>query len=187
MKSINVKLIDLGSCCESNTPYSCPIQTIHYRSPEIILQYPINSKIDIWSVGCVAAELMFGIPIFICENEDELIYLINLRISNFPKHLIENSTIKLNYFNENNEIFSKSEFFKKNYKFNIKNYFQNDTLIDNVITYPYPLNISLESLKKKKNERTIFLDLLQKMLLIDPNERISAKDALNHPFFQLEN
>ena len=42
--------------------------------------------------------------------------------------------------------------------------------------------INFESYQYKKL-RKVELDLLKKMLEKDPNQRISAKDALNHQFF----
>jgi serine/threonine protein kinase len=35
--------------------------------------------------------------------------------------------------------------------------------------------------------RAAFIDLVEKMLKIDPDERISAEDALQHPFMALQN
>jgi serine/threonine protein kinase len=40
----------------------------YYRAPEIILGTPYDEKIDMWSVGCVLAELYLGKPLFVGEN-----------------------------------------------------------------------------------------------------------------------
>lgn len=41
------------------------IQTRWYRSPEMLLDYPTVSKqVDMWSIGCIFAELMIGQPLF---------------------------------------------------------------------------------------------------------------------------
>ncbi|KAJ7145380.1 kinase-like domain-containing protein [Mycena crocata] len=40
------------------------IQSTSFRSPEILLGTPWNSKIDIWSVGCMVYELLAGSPLF---------------------------------------------------------------------------------------------------------------------------
>ena len=40
------------------------IQSRFYRSPEVLLGLPYNSCIDMWSLGCIAAELFLGLPLF---------------------------------------------------------------------------------------------------------------------------
>lgn len=58
------RVIDFGSACfEGRTVYSY-IQSRFYRSPEIILGYPYTSMVDMWSLGCIAAELYLGLPLF---------------------------------------------------------------------------------------------------------------------------
>jgi dual specificity protein kinase YAK1 len=58
------RVIDFGSACfEGRTIYSY-IQSRFYRSPEIILGHPYNSMVDMWSLGCIAAELYLGLPLF---------------------------------------------------------------------------------------------------------------------------
>ncbi|KAL0226465.1 hypothetical protein P9112_013789 [Eukaryota sp. TZLM1-RC] len=60
----SVKVIDFGSSCyEDETAYSY-IQSRFYRAPEVILGLPYNNCIDIWSLGCIAAELFLGLPLF---------------------------------------------------------------------------------------------------------------------------
>lgn len=64
LDSGEVKLVDYGSACfEGRTVYSY-IQSRFYRSPEVVLGHPYNGAIDVWSLGCVAAELFLGLPIF---------------------------------------------------------------------------------------------------------------------------
>lgn len=71
-----VKLIDFGSSCfESDTSFSY-IQSRFYRAPEVILGSKYSSKIDIWSLGCVLAELFTGAPILPGKSEVEQIALI---------------------------------------------------------------------------------------------------------------
>ena len=47
------------------------IQSRFYRSPEVILGHPYNMAIDMWSLGCILAELHTGYPLFPGENEVE--------------------------------------------------------------------------------------------------------------------
>lgn len=47
------------------------IQSRFYRSPEVILGHPYNMAIDMWSLGCIMAELYTGYPLFPGENEVE--------------------------------------------------------------------------------------------------------------------
>ena len=40
------------------------IQSRFYRSPEVILGLPYEMAIDMWSLGCILAELATGYPLF---------------------------------------------------------------------------------------------------------------------------
>lgn len=47
------------------------IQSRFYRSPEVILGHQYSMAIDMWSFGCILAELFTGYPLFPGENEVE--------------------------------------------------------------------------------------------------------------------
>lgn len=58
--SPQIKVIDFGSACfEKKTVYPY-IQSRFYRSPEVIIGLPYTSRIDLWSIGCICAELFLG-------------------------------------------------------------------------------------------------------------------------------
>uniref|UniRef100_A0A3Q3EAP6 Protein kinase domain-containing protein n=1 Tax=Labrus bergylta TaxID=56723 RepID=A0A3Q3EAP6_9LABR len=62
---LRVKVIDFGSACNaSNIAHGAYIQTRWYRAPETILGLPCSEAIDMWSLGCIAAELFLGHPLY---------------------------------------------------------------------------------------------------------------------------
>jgi len=77
-----VKLCDFGSAkvlikAQPNVAYIC---SRYYRAPELIFEATeYSTKIDIWSVGCVMAELLLGNPLFAGDsNVDQLIEIIKI-------------------------------------------------------------------------------------------------------------
>ena len=55
-----VKVIDLGSSCFTTDFLSTYVQSRSYRAPEVVLGAPYDGKADLWSLGCVLAELFTG-------------------------------------------------------------------------------------------------------------------------------
>ncbi|CAI2738012.1 unnamed protein product, partial [Dicrocoelium dendriticum] len=53
-----VKLIDFGSSCFKKGPTYPYIQSRFYRAPEVILRTGYGQPIDMWSFGCLVAELI---------------------------------------------------------------------------------------------------------------------------------
>ena len=58
------KVIDLGSSIFFHDRQDFCIQTISYRAPEVILGCAYDDKIDIWSFGCIIAEVFLGDVLF---------------------------------------------------------------------------------------------------------------------------
>ena len=59
-----VKVIDLGSSCFTTDHLSSYVQSRSYRAPEVILGILYSQKVDIWSLGCILAELVSGSVLF---------------------------------------------------------------------------------------------------------------------------
>lgn len=74
-----IKVIDFGSSCFSNKRIHSYIQSRYYRSPEVILCGKYGPSIDMWSLGCILAELYIGRPLLDGENEgDQLACMMEL-------------------------------------------------------------------------------------------------------------
>ncbi|WPK23093.1 hypothetical protein PUMCH_000318 [Australozyma saopauloensis] len=70
---LKVKIIDFGSSCFKNDTMYTYIQSRFYRAPEVIFGTEYGPEIDVWSVGCLAAELFTGSPLLPGKSEIEQI------------------------------------------------------------------------------------------------------------------
>ena len=84
-----IKLIDFGSACFEGHAAHTYIQSRFYRCPEILVGVPYDSAIDMWSMGCVAAELFLGLPILPGVNEHDQLRRISEMIGPLPDRMLE--------------------------------------------------------------------------------------------------
>jgi dual specificity tyrosine-phosphorylation-regulated kinase 2/3/4 len=66
-----IKIIDFGSSTFIDERVYTYIQSRFYRAPEIMLGIPYTCAIDMWSFGCIVAELYIGYPIFPGDSEND--------------------------------------------------------------------------------------------------------------------
>jgi len=81
-QTLQLRLCDFGSAKilvprEQNVAYIC---SRYYRAPELIFGAVFyTTAIDIWSTGCVFAELILGTPLFAGESGvDQLVEIIKV-------------------------------------------------------------------------------------------------------------
>ena len=79
-----IKVIDFGSSCYEHQQTYTYIQSRYYRSPEVILGARYSMAIDMWSLGCIVAELYTGYPLFPGEDEGDQLACI-LEVCGMPK------------------------------------------------------------------------------------------------------
>ena len=75
-----VKVIDFGSASQvSKAVCNTYLQSRYYRAPEVILGLPFCEAIDMWSMGCVVAELFLGWPLYPGNSEYDQVSLRKFR------------------------------------------------------------------------------------------------------------
>ncbi|EPX74571.1 CMGC/DYRK/DYRK2 protein kinase Ppk5 [Schizosaccharomyces octosporus yFS286] len=154
-----VKLIDFGSSCRYNEKIYTYLQSRFYRAPEVILGMPYGKEIDIWSFGCILAELYTGIPLFPGANEAEQLGYIMEVLGIPPRELILISTRSKLYFDSHG---------------------QAHPILNSRGRPLIPSTKRLDQLTRCKNP--LFLDLISKCLQWDPKKRITVEMALRHEF-----
>jgi p38 MAP kinase len=65
------------------------VSTRYYRAPEIMLTWRrYNEKVDIWSAGCIFAEMMTGRPLFLGKNYIDQFLVITQLLGNPPDNVV---------------------------------------------------------------------------------------------------
>ena len=152
-----LKLCDFGLARGIDVPirmYTNEVVTLWYRAPDILLGSKLyDISVDIWSIGCIFAEMLLGIPMFLGKNENEQLDRMFLLLGTPDDEVYT-------WLRESPEwgAYITSDIFKKYEKKNIRDLY---TTIDDEDAY----------------------DLLEKMIVFDPDKRINPEDALKHKYF----
>ncbi|XP_019760490.1 dual specificity tyrosine-phosphorylation-regulated kinase 2 isoform X2 [Dendroctonus ponderosae] len=169
-----LKVIDFGSSCyEQNRVYTY-IQSRFYRAPEVILGARYGMPIDMWSLGCILAELLMGFPLLPGEDEGDQLACIMELLDHPPQKLLDQSKRAKNF------ISSKG----------IPRYCTCSTLDDGSIVLSVGVSRrgkprgppGSKDLKRalKGCEDPLFLDFIARCLEWDPDERMTPAQALRH-------
>ncbi|RAL12714.1 mitogen-activated protein kinase mpkC [Aspergillus homomorphus CBS 101889] len=148
-ENCDLKICDFGLARVQEPQMTGYVSTRYYRAPEIMLTWQRYGKqVDIWSAGCIVAEMLRGKPLFPGKDHINQFFLITEALGSPPDEVIQRISTKTT------------------------------------------LQI-VQSLGKRKPPvwGSLFpgadaqaVDLLAKMLVIDPDKRISAEEALEHPY-----
>jgi dual specificity protein kinase YAK1 len=177
-QSSAVQLIDFGCLCAIGDAAVAYAQSRYYRAPEVVLGLGLGPEVDVWSLGCVAAELMLGLPLFPAVSQLHLLVLINEMLGPFPaamavtEHFLPDGSLQSSESLQQEFGESFSEF---------QRYFVQTRLDDIIMSFALPEGSEDEEIATRR----VFLDLLRQMLELDPERRISAANAQAHPFLQL--
>ncbi|KAI8889510.1 kinase-like protein [Backusella circina FSU 941] len=158
-KSHTIKVIDFGSAChEANRIYTY-IQSRFYRSPEVLLGLRYTGAIDMWSFGCIVAELFLGIPLFPGISEYNQLFRIIELLGKPSKDMLSKGRSTYKYFNKTEvgsdsyeyEFKDRDQYSEENNKNELpgKRYFQYNNLTDLILCY----NKGKPSLTKAETER----------------------------------
>ncbi|XP_051975874.1 dual specificity tyrosine-phosphorylation-regulated kinase 4-like isoform X3 [Xyrauchen texanus] len=153
----NVKVVDFGSSCYEQQRVYTYIQSRFYRSPEVILGHPYSMAIDMWSLGCILAELYTGYPLLPGESEVEQIACIMEIMGLPPNDFVQTASRRRLFFdskgNPRNITNSKGKKRRPNSK-------------------------DLASVLKTNDP--LFLDFIRRCLVWDPSKRMTPDEGMQH-------
>ncbi|KAH8983603.1 hypothetical protein EDB86DRAFT_242643 [Lactarius hatsudake] len=154
-----IKVIDFGSSCFEHEKIYTYIQSRFYRSPEVILGMNYHMAIDMWSLGCILAELKTGFPIFPGENEQEQLSCI-MEVLGLPdKDFVNRSSRKRLFFDSTGAP---------------------RPVVNSKGRRRRPGTKTLAQVLRCEDE--LFIDFVSKCLMWDPERRIKPQNAMRHPF-----
>ncbi|XP_020599894.1 uncharacterized protein LOC110039236 [Phalaenopsis equestris] len=159
-----VKVIDLGSSCFLTDQLCIYVQSRSYRAPEVILGLPYDEKIDLWSLGCVLAELYTGDVLFL---NDSLVMMLARMVGifgPFDTDMLNNGQEAHKYFTEDYDLYYRNEETDKI-----------EYLIPEKSSLAYHLQIN----------DAAFLDFLGHLLQLNPKRRFTATQALKHRWLSI--
>ncbi|ODM89368.1 Stress-activated protein kinase JNK [Orchesella cincta] len=131
-----------------------------------VLQMEYNEKVDIWSIGCIFGEIIKGSVLFPGDYRLDQYNKITEKLGHQVKHFIDKIPKPIMKTYVENQPHCESWGFEDFFRFAFS---RNNLAISDTHRF------------RSGNGR----DLLSKMLVIDPEHRISVEEALKHPYISL--
>jgi serine/threonine protein kinase len=127
-----------------------------------VLGLPYDAKVDVWSLGCILAELYTGKVLFVNNSIQTMLARIIGICGMFDKEMLIKGRFSRKFFTKQFALFER------------------DKKTDQ-ISFLIPKKTTL---KARLNNCTndLFVDFLSKCLAVNPANRISAQEALSHDF-----
>uniref|UniRef100_A0A674P653 mitogen-activated protein kinase n=1 Tax=Takifugu rubripes TaxID=31033 RepID=A0A674P653_TAKRU len=141
-----LKILDFGLARSADAEMTGYVVTRWYRAPEVILNWMhYTQTVDIWSVGCIMAEMIHGKTLFKGKDYmDQLTQIMKVTGVPGPEFIQKLDSIEVHL----------------------------------IILYVLVKRRFLSFLRPRTG-----IDLLEKMLVLDGDERLTAELALEHSYF----
>jgi serine/threonine-protein kinase PRP4 len=185
-----IKICDFGSAFREtdfdageSTPY---LVSRFYRAPEIILGLPYDRRLDLWSVAVCIGEICSGKVLFPGSSNNDMLKLFMNYRGPFPGKIIKAHLRAYNKL-EMQCHFTEDLRFKQ---VELDAVTKEPILrIVQIIKAKHHLSSCFDesSNPDDRNQLDKLVDLLNKMLELDPKKRISLEHAIAHPFCGLTN
>ena len=145
------------------------IVTAWYRAPEIFFHEPhYTQKSDMWSVGCVLFEMVAKRE-FLKNSKTEEMNIIEAILALLPQPTSKNALLMMT---RNIDLPQKV--------------IAAATHTNPRLSFEHQIKLTgrlVEEFNKTPGTYSEFIDLLNHLLVLNPNDRFSATEALSHPFF----
>ncbi|ODV85171.1 hypothetical protein CANARDRAFT_199343 [[Candida] arabinofermentans NRRL YB-2248] len=148
-ENCDLKICDFGLARIQDPQMTGYVSTRYYRAPEIMLTWQkYDTEVDIWSAGCIFAEMIEGKPLFPGKDHVHQFSIITELLGSPPSDVIDTIC------SENTLRFVQS----------------------------LPQRSPVPLTERFKGIEPDAIDVLAKMLLFDPRKRVTAEQALEHPY-----
>lgn len=187
-----VKLCDFGTAIQLDKDMildsisSTDLVSRYYRAPELFLNMTdcIHQSIDIWALGCTLFELYSGRILFTGYDSVDMLKQIMDRKGKISHKLLRKSKDCWKYFDEaDNYVFLYTP----------PSHGSDSYTIVRRLNIPFHPEKSIKQLLFEISSSddnvellSLFADLLERCLCIDPSSRLTCFDALNHSFFKVQ-
>ncbi|XP_026408579.1 serine/threonine-protein kinase AFC3-like isoform X1 [Papaver somniferum] len=172
-KSSSIKLIDFGSTVFDNKEHTSIVSTRHYRAPEVILGLGWSFPCDLWSIGCILVELCSGNALFQTHENLEHLAMMERVLGPLPEHMTRKADR------------GAEKYFRTSRRGTRLNWPEGAVSRESIRAVK-----KLDQLKDIVSQyvdsswKSVFTDLLHRLLEFNPAERLTARQALDHPFFK---
>ncbi|PIA51597.1 hypothetical protein AQUCO_01100447v1 [Aquilegia coerulea] len=166
-KSSAIKVIDFGSTTYEHQDHSYIVSTRHYRAPEVILGLGWSYSCDVWSIGCILVELCSGEALFQTHENLEHLAMMERVLGPLPQHMLK-------------RVDRHAEKYVRRGRLDWPEGATSRESIKAVTKLPRLQNLVMQHVDHSGGD---FINLLQGLLRYDPSDRLTAKEALRHPFF----
>ncbi|KAI8925674.1 mitogen activated protein kinase [Entophlyctis helioformis] len=149
-ENCDLKICDFGLARVTESMMTGYVSTRYYRAPEIMLTWQRYDKgVDVWSMGCILAEMIEGKPLFPGKDHIDQFSQIMSFLGSPPEDVVNSIC------SENTLQFVRS----------------------------LPPRDPVPFARRFSSVEAPVVDLLSKTLVWDAKKRITAEEALNHPYF----
>ncbi|XP_066502431.1 dual specificity tyrosine-phosphorylation-regulated kinase 4-like isoform X1 [Hoplias malabaricus] len=156
---LGITVVDFGCSYNEDFRPRTGIGTRFYRPPELMLGQPSSCAIDMWSLGCILAELDTGRPLFPGADENDQIERIAEVIGLPPYYVLQTGYSRHRFFDVDESL---------NYTLKGKN--------------RKPSSVDLAAVLN--TDDAAFVDFIKRCLMWDPMMRLTPEEALRHPWIQ---
>ena len=147
----------------------------------MILGLPYSSQIDLWSAGCVAAELFLDFAIFACDSESDAVHAMAVLLGDVPERLLSASQNWWKFYDMTPQGFrlkmNPVEVLLQRHLYHTSYEQTGPMKLEQIIMGHFPLRT-----EEDIQDVQCFAQFVLMLLEYDPLQRLTAEQALTHPF-----